>query len=214
MDNIQLWSDVAIDVQTVLGEPKPITAITKANPASATSEAHGLLPDDVVLLRIVGMRELDYAVVRVGAVTDDGFALAGVDATDFATFISGTAQKVTFGASAASITEVNAAGGEADKQLIQTIHTRRGFNIPGNESPLVFTMGSLWLPSDPALVEFKKAGKARAIRAVRIGFPDGAEVLFAGYPTASLAPNGSAGAPVTTPVSLDVRGLLQPYAAA
>jgi hypothetical protein len=213
MDNIQLWSDVAVDVQTALAAAKEITAITKANPAVATSTSHGYTNGDYVLLKISGMRELNYAVARAANVTANSFELEGVDSTTFGTFITGTAEEVTFGASADTITEVNAAGGEADKQLIQTIHTRRGFNIPGNESPLVFTMGSLWLPSDPALLAFNAAGRARAVRAVRMGFPDGAAVVFAGYPTASLAPNGSAGAPVTTPVSIDVRGLLQAYAA-
>lgn len=213
MDNIQLWSDVAVDVQTALAAAKTITAITKANPAVASSTAHGYTAGDIVLLKIVGMRELNYAVVRVANPTTDAFELEGIDSTTFGTFISGTAEEVTFGASADTITEVNAAGGEADKQLIQTIHTKRGFNIPGNESPLVFTLGSLWLPSDPALKAMNAAGRARAIRAIRFGFPDGAIVLMAGYPTASLAPNGTAGAPVTTPASIDVRGLLQPYAA-
>jgi hypothetical protein len=213
MDNIQLWSDVAVDVQTALGPAKTITAISKADPAVASAATHGFEEGDYLLLKIQGMRELNYAVARVADPDTGTFALEGVDSTLFATFISGTAEKITFGASADTITEVSAAGGEADKQLVQTIHTRRGFNIPGNESPLVFTLGSLWLPNDPVLKAFNAAGRTRSIRAVRFGFADGAEVLFSGYPTASLAPNGSAGQAVTTPASIDVRGLLLPYAA-
>ena len=38
---INVWSKVAVAVQTLLAAPKVITAISKANPAVATSTAHG-----------------------------------------------------------------------------------------------------------------------------------------------------------------------------
>ena len=93
--------------------------------------------------------------------------VAPVNSTDFGAFVSGTAQKITFGASAETITEVGAAGGEAADVLVETIHRKRGFNLPGRETPLVFTMGSLWVVTDPALVEFNKASRTRSLRAVR-----------------------------------------------
>lgn len=212
MSDIQLWSDVAVEAQTVLAAAKTLTAITKASSAVVSSTAHGYLANDIVLLKVQGMIELDYAVVKITAVTTDSFTLGGIDSTLFKTFVSGTAEKVTFGASAATITDVSASGGESEQVLIQTIHRRRGYSIPGNESPLVFAFGSLWVPSDPALIVFKAASRARAVLAVRFTFSDGTVGLFAGFAAASLAPNGAAGAPVTTPVALNVRGMFQDYA--
>lgn len=211
---VQLWSDVNVDVSTVFAAPKAITAISKTDPAVANSAAHGYLNGEFVLLEIRGMLEIDHAVVRIANKTDDTYELEGIDATDLGDFISGTAKKITFGASAATFTEVNASGGEADDVLIQTIHTKRGYNKPGNETPLNFAFGSLWITSDPALVELKKASRSRTIRAVRFVFPDGTLGLFAGYPSASLVPNGAAGAPVTTPVKINARGWFQDYAGA
>lgn len=213
MSDIQLWSDVAVETQTALAAAKTITGITKANPAVGTAAAHGLVINDICLLLVQGMIDLDYAVLRITAVpTVDTFTLGGIDSTTFGTFVSGTIQKITFGASAATFTEVSAEGGVSDPVLIQTIHRRRGYNLPGNESPLVFTFGSLWVPSDPALIALKAASRARAVLAVRFTFADGSLGLFAGVPGASLVPNGSAGAPVTTPVVINVRGLFQDYA--
>lgn len=215
MSDVQLWSDVAVDVQTALATPKVITAISKANPAVASSSTHDYLADDIVLLKIKGMVDLDYAVVRVGTVVaGTSFVLEGIDSTLLGDFISGTAEKITFGATASTFTEVSATGGESDPQLIQTIHRRRGYQVPGNESPLNFAFGSLWIPDDPALVALKAAARARAVRAMRFTFPDGSLGLFAGFPTASLVPTGSAGAPITTPVSMNVRGIFQDYPAA
>lgn len=212
--DVQLWSDVAVDISTAFGAAKPITAITKADPPVASATAHGYTAGDIVLLKTTGMLELDYAVIRVGTVTTDTFQIEGVDATLFKTFLSGTAEEITFGLSAETFTEVSAAGGESEQVPIQTIHRRRAYNIPGNESPLVFTFGSLWIASDPVLQALVAASRARANRAVRFTFADGSVGLFAGIPSASLAPGGSAGAPVTTPVVINCRGPFQPYEAA
>jgi len=211
--SVQIWSDVDVDVQTALAAAKAITAISKANPAVAMAAGHGYLSEDVVLLRVKGLGELDYAVVRVGAVTSDTFVLEGIDTTDFSgSFISGTAAEVTFGVSADTITDVTPSGGDAAKVAINTIHKKRDFNAVGKETPLSYALGSLWDVEDPALLAFRAASRAKQILAIRFGFADGTQVLFAGQPSTSLAPGGAAGAAVTTPVSIDVRGWLQAYA--
>lgn len=213
--DVQIWSEVQVDVQTALATAKTLTSISNATTAVVESTAHGYLDGDHLLLRVRGMKqELDYAVARVANVTTDDFELEGINSTDFGAFVSGTAQKITFGASAETITEVGAAGGEAADVLVETIHRKRGFNLPGRETPLVFTMGSLWVVTDPALIEFNKASRTRSLRAVRFTFPDGSGGMFAGFPSASLVPTGSAGAPVTTPLKINVRGGFTPFAAA
>lgn len=213
MSDFQIWSEVQVEVQSALAASAAITSISKANPAVAASVDHEFVPGDVVLLRVKGFNELDYAVVRVGAVVaDTSFELEGIDTTEFnGTFVSGSASKITFGVSAATFTDVTPSGGEAAKVPIQTIHMKRGFNRPGAESPLVYGFGSLWDVADPALVALQAASRKGRVLAVRFVFLDGTTVLFAGQPSVNLAPAGSAGAAVTTPVSIDVRGWLQAY---
>lgn len=213
-DEVLLWSDVKVDVQTVLATPKVITAITKANPAVASIALHGYTVGSFLLLKVKGMVDIDHAVVRVAEGDTGTIELEGIDSTDFPDFVSGTAELITFGASAATFTEVGASGGEAAQVLIQTIHVKRGYNKPGNESPLVFTFGSLWITTDPALIELKNASRTRSERAIRFTFSDGTVVVFSGNPSAPLVPTGSAGAPVTTPVTINARGWIQDYEAA
>ena len=50
---INVWSKVAVAVQTALASAKTITAITKANPGVATSVAHGYADGDILLGDIV-----------------------------------------------------------------------------------------------------------------------------------------------------------------
>ena len=212
MSDVQIWSEVAVDVQTTLAAPKNITGISKANPAVVTLAGHGYGNGKILLLRVKGMGQLDWLVVRVANTAEDNFALEGVDLTDAEEiFVSGSAQEVTFGASAETFTDVTPSGGEAEKVAVRTIHRRKDYNLPGNVGTLTYGFGSLWDVADPALIELSKASRKREVRAIRFRFLDGATVLFAGMPSTTLAPGGSAGAAVTTPVSIDVRGELQAY---
>jgi Phage tail tube protein, TTP len=213
MSEVQIWSEVGVDVQSAATTAVAITTISKANPAVASAAAHTFVVGDIVLLRVKGFNDLDYAVVRVKAIAAGvSFTLEDIDTSAYAgTFVSGTASKITFGITAATFTDVTPSGGEADKVAIRTIHTKRDYNLPGNETPLAYAFGSLWDIADPALVALKAASRGRQVVAVRFRFLDGTVVLFAGIPSTNLAPGGAAGAAVTTPVSIDVRGWLQAY---
>lgn len=204
--DINVWSNVAVDVQTALASPVTITAITKANPGVVTATTHGYSDGDIVLLKIEGMHQLNFCVCRVDNKTTDTFELEGVNTTSYATFSSGTAEKITFGATCSSFQDVNAAGGEAEDIQVRTIHTDQDFVLPGNRSPRTMSFGSLWKPGDAALLALAGFDNSKSEAAVRLTFASGAKIYFACYPSVSLAPTGSAGQPVSTPVSFKVRG--------
>lgn len=210
--DINIWSDVQINVQTALATAKVITAITKASPPSVSLTAHGYSAGDPILLRVTGMGKLDHRVVKVANPTTDAFELEGLDSTDYATFLTGTAQKVTFGAAANTVTDVNPSGGEAKSVDITTVHTDTDREMPGNFSALSYSFGNLWVPDDPALLELAAATSTKTERALQIVFATGTEVLLNSFPSASLAPGGSSGDKVTTPTSFKVRGPLTFYA--
>lgn len=209
---VNVWSDVQVNVQTVRAAAKTITAITKASPGVASSVGHGLVDGDVGLLLVDGMIELDYLIVRVDNKTADTFELEGINTTGFHTFISGTFEKLTFGDAAATFTDVNSSGGEAEDINIRTIHRSQDFNLPGNFSAQSIGFGSLWDVTDPALLALKAFGKAKSACGIEIVFATGAKVYLAAVPSVSLAPNGSAGGAVTTPVKLSLRGDYTSYA--
>lgn len=211
MAQINVWSKVAVAVQTVLAASKTITAITKASPAVASSTAHGFTNGQEVKLSVNGMLEVNNKVVRVANVAANTFELEGVDSTLFNTFTSGGAQLITFGASAATFQDVNGSGGEAKDVDITTVHDDTDKIIPGTKSALSFSFGSLWDPTDAALIELKKADSVKGTRSVKLTFSTGANVYFDCYPTATLAPGGSKGEAVTTPVSFKLTGDVTAY---
>lgn len=209
---VNVWSKVAVAVQTVLAAPKVVTAITKANPAVVSIATHGYLAGDAIVLKVSGMSEINYGVFEVANPTAGTLELKGVDSTLFNTFTSGTAELITFGAAAATITDVSQSGGENQPIPSTTIHDDTDKEVPGNNSAISYNFTNIWDPADPALVELRKAYSVKGDRALRLTFATGAKVYFDAYPSVSLAPGGSAGGLVTTPSGFKLRGPITSYA--
>ena len=192
MATISKWANVAVSVQSALAATKTITAITKASPGVVSSTTHGYSNGDYVLLTVQGMYQVNYRVFRVSAVAADSFALEGEDSTNYGTFVSGTAQKITFGTSLATLTSINASGGDFDFIDTTTIHDNIKTQVPGLPNPATYTFDSFWDPSDAGLVALKSASDSQAQRAILFAFANGQKFTFNAYVGCSLSPTGSA----------------------
>ena len=209
---ITKWSNVAVSVQSALAATKTITAITKASPGVVSSTTHGYSNGDYVLLSIQGMYQLNYRVMRVSAVATDSFTLEGEDTTNYATFTSGTAQKITFGTTLATLTNINASGGDFDFVDTTTIHDSIKTQIPGLGNPSTYQFESFWDPSDAGLVALKSASDAQAQRAILFSFSNSQKFVFNGYVGCSLSPTGSAQDLIKTSVVFTSLGGPKAYA--
>lgn len=211
MANPIFWSNVGIDVQTALGVAKTLTAITKASPAVATSTAHGLANGEYVYLDVTGMFEVGQRVFRVANVTANTFELEGQDTTTFNTFVSGTAQLVTFGASMTTAQDVSFSGGEPEFADVTTVHDNVRRRVPTVVSSMSATIGALYDRTDPAQIELGKATTQKTQRAIRLRFSNGNKLVGAAYCSAAGVPTGSAQEVVKTPITLEFQGLPTPY---
>lgn len=198
MADSTVWKNVAVNMQSVIGSALTISAITKANPAVASSTGHGLSDGDYVLLKTQGMRQVNQRVVRVDNKTVDTFELEGINSTDFDAFVSGTAEKITFGTSISSATTVSASGGEFDMIDTTTIHDSQKSEVPGLPSAISYEMDHKWDSADAGQIAMKAASDIQATRAFKFQFGTGGKILvFAGYVGFTGAPGGSAQALVT-----------------
>lgn len=208
------WSNVGIDVQTALATALAISGITKASPAvvsyTGTDPANG----DYVVLAVTGMYQLDKVVARVANVNGAGntFELEGVDSTLFETFISGTAQVITFGVSMTNVQEVNPSGGEPEFADTTTIHQNIRTRVPVVTTPLSFGMTGRFDAGDAAMIELAKATRAISQRCIRFRFSNGAKMVFQAYVSAPGVPTGSAQQVVQTPMTFEAQGLPTVYA--
>lgn len=213
MATVRKWANVAVAMQSAIAATKTITAITKANPAVASCTANGYSNGDYLLLTVQGMWQVDAKVVRVASVATDSFALEGVDSTDFETFSSGTAQKLTFGTSITSATTISASGGDFDFIDTTTIHSNVKTQIPGLANPLTYTFENLWDMADAGQLAMKAASDAQSVKAFKFTFGSGGPIMaFAGYVGFAGAPTGNAQDKVTSPAVITAFGTPTYYA--
>ena len=212
MSNPRKWSNVAVALQSALGAAITITAVTKAA-EGVVSATNTLANGEFVLLAVDGMWQLNDRVARVKAVSGAGFTLEGIDTTLFDTFTSGSAQKITFGVSVTTATEVSPSGGEFDFIPTTTIHAAQQTQIPGTPTAGVYTFTNVWDISDAGLLAIKAASDTQTKRAVKFTFGAGGPIMcFNGYPAGQLLPGGQAQALVTTPTVITLSGTPSYYA--
>jgi hypothetical protein len=202
------WSSVAIAVQSALATALEITGITKASPGVVSYTGTDPVNGDYVYLEVEGMHQLNSLVARVANVNGAGntFELEGVDTTLFDTFVSGSAQVITYGTSLSTALDVNASGGEFDFIDVTTIHDNVKKQIPGLPSAATFTFNNIWDPSDAGQVALKYASDNQLIRAIRFTFANGKKLVFAGYIGFSGLPAGGAQDKVTTSATITMFG--------
>jgi hypothetical protein len=212
MATARKWSNIQIAMQSALASPVTISAITKAAEGVCTA-TNTYSNGDYVFLLVQGMYQLDGRVARVKSVAGGNFTLEGIDTTAFDTFVSGTAEKITFGTTVSTATTVSSSGGGFDMIDITTIHDNAKKEMPGLASASTFSFENIWDVSDAGLIAMKNASDAQAKRAFRFTFGSGGQIMaFAGYVGATLLPGGSAQDKVTTSTTITMQGSPSYYA--
>lgn len=215
MANPIFWTNVGIDVQTALAVAVSITAVSKASPGVVTySGAVHPANGDYIAITANGMHQINDRILRIANVntTAKTFELEGEDTTSYDTFINGSYQIVTFGASFNSVQTISPSGGDYEKADITTIHDSVRKNVPTIAAPLTLAMTNYFDLTDPGFVECNKAYKAKAKRAIRIRFGSGAKMVLTGYVGAAGVPTGQAQGVVQTPVTIEAQNLPTVYA--
>lgn len=204
------WTNVGIDVQTAVGAAITISAITKASPgvATYTGVVHPANGDYISLLAN-GMFQMNKRIFRIANVntTAKTFEFELEDTTTYDTFISGSFQVITFGASFATVQQVNPSGGDYNEADTTTIHDAMTTSAPTTISAMTLSMTNFFDMSDPGFAECNKAFKSKSQRAFRVRFGTGAKILLMGYVGAAGVPGGSSGQAVTTPVTIKAQNM-------
>lgn len=128
---------------STLAAAKNITVLTNANPAVATSVAHGYTTSDEVLL-LSGWEDLNEVVAKVTVLTADTFSIDGVDTTDTNFYPPGTglgtAQKISGWTVMPQVLTISASGGDPKFTAVNPLGKRNGINIPIGFNPTTVTL--------------------------------------------------------------------------
>jgi hypothetical protein len=173
------------------GAAKSVTALSNANPAIATSAAHGLTDGNEVLLTS-GWEDATDTVYKIDQLTADTFSLLGLNAENLNFFSAGggvgDAKLVSAWTEIPQVLTIATQGGDARFTTIQPIARRNAINVPTGFNP---TSINLTLGHDPAnanyqtMLDISRTLQAVAFKMVLSG---GAVTYGYGYMSVSEAP--------------------------
>lgn len=207
-------SGLAMAMQSAIAAAKTISAITKAAPGVVTATAHGYSNGDIVLLEVEGMTQLNKRVVKVMSIATDTFQITGpdgvtgLDTTNFGTFTSGTAKKLTMGTSITGVQGFSSSGGDIKFVDSTTVHDLVDKQIVAGANALSYSLDLQWDPANAGQAAMQAAFEARASKAFKITWPSGAYAMWYGSVGYSGAPGGDKQGITTTAAAISCEGNL------
>ncbi|CAB4163326.1 Phage tail tube protein 3 [uncultured Caudovirales phage] len=122
---------------------KNITALTNANPAVATSVAHGYTTGDEILLTS-GWEDATQSVYKITVLTADTFSILGLDTTNTSFYPAGTgtgtAQKISGWTAIPQVLSISASGGDARFTDVSPLNKRNSIKIPTGFNATAITL--------------------------------------------------------------------------
>ena len=134
---------------------KTITALTNANPAVATSTAHGYITGDEVLVTS-GWEDATDSVYKVETVDANSFKLLGLDTSNTGFFPAGTgtgtAQKISGWTAIPQVLTISGSGGDARFTDVQLLARRNSLKIPTGFNATSITLSLAHDASQPGYI--------------------------------------------------------------
>lgn len=134
---------------------KTISAVTNANPAVATSTAHGYVTGDEVLITS-GWEDATDSVYKIEVVDANSFKILSLDTSNTGFFPAGTgagtAQKISGWTSIPQVLTISGSGGDARFTDVQLLAKRNSLKIPTGFNATSITMS---LAHDAANANFQ-----------------------------------------------------------
>ena len=182
--SVSLPNGVLLSLATTYATAVTVTALTNANPAVATSTAHGFTNGDILEITS-GWSRLNNRLVRVAGVTANTFNLEGIDATSTTLYPAGTgtgtARKITAFTQISQILELTSSGGEMQFVTYSFLEQDFETQLPTQSSPQNL---SVTIADDQTLagyIAMKAAAQTRSLTGLRAQLPNGSVLYYNGY---------------------------------
>jgi hypothetical protein len=192
-----------------LGTAKGITALSNADPARATSTAHGFLDGNEVLLTS-GWEEATDAIYRLDVNDANSFDLLGLDASDTGLYAAGggtgTAQLVSGWTEIPQVLGIGGGGGDPRYTTISPLKRRQPINMPVgfNPSNIELTLGQD--ESLPAMQALRRISRRRGKVGYKMAISGGAVIYAYGTLALNNMPSLQSGQAITLRLAISVDG--------
>lgn len=181
---VSLPNGVLFAIGTTIDTEKAVSAISSANPAVASSAAHGYANGDLIVLRS-GWNRANDRVYRVADQAANAFSLEGLDTTDAKQFplgsSAGGARKVSGLTQIQQVLECTTSGGEMQFAQYSFLENDYESQIPTQSSAMTLTLSIADDPTLPGYIALKKAAASRSPVPLRAQMPNGSVILYYGY---------------------------------
>jgi hypothetical protein len=171
---------------------KTISALTNANPAVATSTAHGYVDDDIVLVSS-GWEDATDSLYKVNQTATDTFELLGLNASSTSFFPAGsgtgTASLVSSWVSIPQILSVSTQGGDARFTQVNLLARRNATQVPTGFNPASMTLSLAFDPSNANYITMLDLSRGLTPVAFKMVLSGGAMMLAYGYMSVSEVPS-------------------------
>jgi len=179
-------------VSKALAAAIPVTAISNANPAVATSASPPA--DGAIVVVASGWSGLNETVARTANAAADSFELAGVNTTNESRFPpglgAGSVREVTDWTPLIQVRSADLSGGEQQFYQYQYVEdpSSRQRQKPTFKNPMVLTIGLDYDPSLQWYEDLIAADEAGVPVVLRTVLPNGSEILYYAYPSFNKVP--------------------------
>lgn len=176
---------VRVEIGSVEGSAKTVTAVTAAKPPVATSTAHALAAKSLGYFSVAtGMAPLEGQAVRFSAVTTNDLTIEDIDATSYGTFTAGTIIPITTFITLSEATDYQKGGGEGNPidttVLLDSIQQQVNGQL--SAETVSFTARTPTI-SSAALQKIRETAKSQGYLVFRITLADGNVRFFRGQPS-------------------------------
>ena len=188
---------------------KTITALTNANPAVATSTAHGYITGDEVLVTS-GWEDATDSVYKVETVDANSFKLLGLDTSNTGFFPAGTgtgtAQKISGWTAIPQVLTISGSGGDARFTDVQLLARRNSLKIPTGFNATSITLSLAHDASQPGYITMLGISRNLSKVAFKQVISGGAVTYGYGYLNVSELPKLNSGNVNTVDAAMTVIG--------
>lgn len=203
-----------IFMSTGFDASKTVSAVTNANPAVATSTAHGYANGDELLF-LSGWEDATDTVWRAAGVAANTFNVSGLDSLDTNWFPAaggvGTVQKVSGWLELTQWLDIQAQGGDARQVTVEPISRRNAISMPAgfNATQITLTFGHD--QASAAQIAMIAASRGLLKRAFRVSVAGGMTGYFYGNLSMSEMPQMQRGQVLRVQASVSVLGRFISY---
>lgn len=212
---VALPNGVTLALATTYGSAKTVSALTNANPSSASATAHGFTDGDFVEITS-GWTRLNNRIVRVDAPTTDAFSVEGIDTSSTTLYPvgtgSGSAREITAWTQISQILELSTSGGDMQFATYSFLESDAESQLPTQASAMSLTLSIADDPTLAGYIALAAAAETRALTGLKATMPNGSVLLYNGYVSLNSTPSMTKGSVMACQATFSLQGKPVRYA--